>query len=268
MGVGARKETNVRRRTLRKKDPANEKYLASLPKYLATLQEGERVPVNSTINLDKKPKWVNEDLIRRGQEFYKRNQMGIGLAQGVGLFTVYNHTEGISALIYTGKSITLFKGYKRYVSTGKRIMSWFEDDLWENGSTSNRNIRIVRDMHEKVRQKMHAEDPDTLKKLITLEGQGVQKLRTGFHKEAIADFKQACPFVRRIGSIYDDNEEKYFNQMNMVMVQFGFVAFPILFPEIFGIHGEKEEDFEGFIHLWHLIGYFLGNIFDSLIYIK
>ena len=46
-------------------------------------------------------------------------------------------------------------------------------------------------------------------------------------------------------------------QLDMALTQFGFIGFSLLCPEQLGIKA-TEEDFEGLVHLWHVIGYLLG----------
>lgn len=46
-------------------------------------------------------------------------------------------------------------------------------------------------------------------------------------------------------------------QCDMAVTQFGFMGFPLLVQEKLGLHG-SEEDLEGFIHFWRVIGHLLG----------
>lgn len=234
-----------------------EKYLSSLPAYLLLLHEGENIPVTSNINLNIKPDWVDMKLICRGQKFGARNEHGLNFVNMISLILFFANPQGIKTMIYTGKAITLFKAYKRYVSTGARVASWYETDLWDPSSPAYKNIKYTRDIHESVRQRMREDSVDK----TTLRGQGIENLWTEFFDETMQDIEtstRTCPIVgRQIGPVED--KEEYFSQMNMVMTQFGFVAFPLLYPEMYGIHGESEDDFKAFIHLWKTIGYMIGE---------
>lgn len=255
--ISLKKRNPVKIRSLR--DEEKNTYYASLPPYLLQLQQAVDVPVNSKIDLKTKPEWLDMELYRRGQEFHKRNFLGCNLSEIIGLFMIYSISNMLAPLIYTGKSTTIVKGYKRYISTNIRINQWFLDELWVPGSKANRSMKFVRDSHERVRQKMKNEKKEDLEKLITLPGQGMTKLRTHLYDETIADLQQSCPMSGHIvGPIYE--QEEYFNQVNMVIVMFGFLAVPLLFPKHFGIHHETEKEFEGFIHVWRMIGYYLGKI--------
>lgn len=47
------------------------------------------------------------------------------------------------------------------------------------------------------------------------------------------------------------------SQRDMAITQFGFMGFPLLARKKLGLHG-SDEDLEGFIHFWRVIGHLLG----------
>ena len=244
----------------------NTEYLASLPPYLALLHEGELVRGDSYVRMDLKPDWLDMSLLRRGQKFALRNLTSLQFADMLALIILFTF-PGLRALIFTGKSDNIFKAYRRYLSTNERVMSWYEDDLWRPESKAHKNLKMVRAMHDSVRQRMNSGDKAKVEYKSTLAGQGVTRLRTGLYSEVIEEAKAAaCPLFKPYRNI-EDNQENI-NQMNMAITQFGFVGLPILYPKHFGIHGEREKDFEGFIHLWRAIGFLLGRFRRIYIFVK
>ncbi|KAG5872672.1 hypothetical protein JTB14_012948 [Gonioctena quinquepunctata] len=48
------------------------------------------------------------------------------------------------------------------------------------------------------------------------------------------------------------------NQMDMACTQFGFMGLGLIRSEMVGIHGETQERWKAFIHLWRVVGHILG----------
>jgi hypothetical protein len=44
----------------------------------------------------------------------------------------------------------------------------------------------------------------------------------------------------------------------MVITQFGFMGYALIRPDFLGIHHGNDEDREGFVHLWAVVGSLLG----------
>lgn len=44
----------------------------------------------------------------------------------------------------------------------------------------------------------------------------------------------------------------------MALTQFGFIGFVMTKPHMLGIHNPPQEDLEGFVHLWRVVGHLLG----------
>lgn len=47
-------------------------------------------------------------------------------------------------------------------------------------------------------------------------------------------------------------------QQDMVLTQFGFMGFCIARTEDVGIHGATNEELEGFVHFWKVVGSIMG----------
>lgn len=44
----------------------------------------------------------------------------------------------------------------------------------------------------------------------------------------------------------------------MVLTQFGFMGFAVWQTKLVGIHGAENDELEGFIHFWKVIGHLMG----------
>lgn len=50
----------------------------------------------------------------------------------------------------------------------------------------------------------------------------------------------------------------YITQFFLVNTQFGFMGYALIRPELLGVKHNNDEDREGFVHFWAVIGYMLG----------
>lgn len=48
------------------------------------------------------------------------------------------------------------------------------------------------------------------------------------------------------------------SQADMAVTQFGFMGFATARPQLVGIYKASDEDWEGFFHVWRVVGYILG----------
>lgn len=53
----------------------------------------------------------------------------------------------LKPLIFTEKSETPKKSYRRYISTSIHVMSWYMGDMWQADSKARRSLRLVRQYH-------------------------------------------------------------------------------------------------------------------------
>jgi hypothetical protein len=236
-----------------------------LPEYLNLLLEGMNVCGDSGCPMDSRPEWVDLDKFRRGQWVAMKYLFGLVLAEMLSLMMILSYPDGLHSLVFTGKSDTPFKSFKRYLSTVTRVRSWYSDDIWQPGTEGHKNIKVVRAMHETVRQGLHNTKPEDLPKKINLSGNSKcvckeKAIWSPLREKICEDFQVSCPYPRSNQRPFLDYRKSpvFVNQMNMAVTQFGFMGLFILFPGRFGAHGLSDEDMDAFVHLWRCLGYVLG----------
>ncbi|XP_066998727.2 uncharacterized protein [Anabrus simplex] len=225
-----------------------------LPEYLQLLETGESLG-DSKVSMDSVPDWLDLEKYKRGQKFALDYFFGLVFAEMLSLMLLFLYPENLKPLIYTGKSDTPFKAFKRYLSTVIRVKSWYESDIWKENSEARRNLKIVRDIHETYRKRINSLDPQAFEKKCTLKPPVWSELSDQLRE----DFRALCPY-QETGLCSNTSKDKflYINQADMAVTQFGFVGLMVLYPSAFGAGGASEEDLEGFVHLWRCIGYMLG----------
>lgn len=236
-----------------------------LPEYLKVLLEGMDVCGDSRCPVDSKPEWVDLGKFRTGQRIAMKYLFGLVLAEMLSLMILFSYPNSLQPLIFTGKSNTPFKSFKRYLSTVIRIRSWYSEDIWEPGTEGHNNIKAVRAMHETVRQQLHKTKQDEFLKRSTLSGNckfvcKEAAIWSPLHEEIREDFQRSCsyPSPEQRPFLTSKTNPVFVNQMDMALTQFGFVGLFVLFPDKFGAHGISDEDMESFVHLWRCLGYVLG----------
>lgn len=235
-----------------------------LPEYLSLLLEGMNVCGDSGCPMNPKPEWVDLDKFRRGQRVAMKYLFGLMLAEMLSLMLILTYPHGLHPLVFTRKSDTPFKSFKRYLSTLIRVRSWYSDDIWKPGTEGHRNVNVVRAMHESVRQGLHNTKPEDLPKKIRLSGNSKcvckDAIWSPLHEKICEDFQVSCPYPRPNQCPFLDyhSSSVFVNQMDMAVAQFGFVGLFVLFPRRFGAHGISDEDMDAFVHLWRCLGYVLG----------
>ena len=104
---------------------------------------------------DELPPWYDDAKFKRGQAFFKRHIAALGLAMHCSLVSGFSIINLLEPLVYTQKSDTPDKAFKRYVLTFYHIYQWMMGDLWDERSKAYRSMRIVRGMHRNVARSMN-----------------------------------------------------------------------------------------------------------------
>jgi hypothetical protein len=237
-----------------------------LPEYLKIVLDGMDACGDSGCPLDAKPEGFDLDKFRRGQRVAMRYLFGLLLAETLSLLMILSFPGSLRSLIFTKKSDTPYKSFKRYLSTATRVRSWYSDDIWQPGTDGNKNIEVVRAMHEKARNDLHNTKPDEVSKKGTLSRNCTFACKyaavwSPLYETIREDFQGSCPCPRRsqLPFLRHQKNQVFVNQMEMAITQFGFVGLFILFPHKFGAHGVSDEDMNAFVYLWRCIGYVLGT---------
>ena len=141
------------------------------------------------------------------------------------------------------------------------LYSWYQDDVWKQGSLANRMISRVNAMHrhvaDQVRNIGHLDvevekvfrDAD-----IDCEAQLTEQDRILLADIAAIRDKTDIP-----QEFYDYiNDSKPFSEVDMALIQGSFFAPYLLYPEHYGVTRVPRKDLADFAHLWRTFGYYLG----------
>lgn len=127
-----------------------------------------------------------------------------------------------------------------------------------NGTVAWNDVSLVRAMHTASRKKLEAstnEEMDAATAIPNAYCPTREMIMKDFVDGLEAPEAGQCPFVAGRSS---PNRPKGINQTEMAITQWSFVGMLILYPQSFGIHDAKDEELEGFCHLWRSLGYQLG----------
>ncbi|XP_018563853.1 uncharacterized protein LOC108905467 isoform X2 [Anoplophora glabripennis] len=114
------------------------------------LNEGSKVPCDETSdafnNNLKLPPYYDEQLFKKGQEFFYRNIFGLFLSKFLGLIALLTLPSSVNILVMTNMSSTEMSAYKRYMATIFHMCLWY-DEKFRPGSRSWDSIGTVRGLH-------------------------------------------------------------------------------------------------------------------------
>jgi len=229
------------------------------------LLEGQKVLVRLGQIADQPPAWYDPAKFQRGQEFFRRNFAGIFLAHLLSLITLLSSPQILKPLIFTQRSETTWKAFRRYISTVVHVSCWYKGDVWRKGDPARNSIQMVRNKHNGLARSMNTPDKWNCVNSVNMSNCGDPLIPSGA-APLIDAIKQdthnqpACPYITfRKGNKMDSTEEyMFFNQYDMVETQFAFVGVALLFPLKFGAYGTTDDDLRGFIHFWRCIGHLMG----------
>lgn len=230
--------------------------------YIQHMIEGLNIglPDDYKVPIDNKPPWLDMKKFKIGQKFAQDYYFGLNYAEMLSLLFLFSIPDGLQPLIYTEKSGTPFTAFRRYLSTVLRVKSWFEHDVWNEDSLGYRNLKTVRAMHLNVSKRINSVPYKELEQKVTIRGSSKDKAIWSPLKDTILeDFKKSCPFHEiQIPANNQRIKSVFFNQFSMSITQFGFVGLMVAYPNKFGATSASEEELDGFIHVWRVLGYLLG----------
>jgi len=218
--------------------------------YKKLLGIGSRLPgdshdINTPITNSDIP-WYDPKLIQEGKDFVQRHWFAVFLAHFMSLIVGAALKPGISVMLRTGLSHKRENSLKRYLSTTLHVRTWYDSETPE----------VIRDM-QKVRR-LHAKAVKTFHAVpIPLEEIKVDENQLRILHSVQSDIKDVPGpnkvFPLRLNSY---EPEQPISQLALVMTQYCFMGFVVLFPKAFGIHETRGMD--GFRHLWAVLGKYLG----------
>ena len=178
---------------------------------LASLLEGQHLLVNTGDMPEGIPPWYDENKFKIGQEFAKKYRGGIFFAHLMSLTLLVYSPQVLKPLIFTGKSETPRKSYRRYISTAMHVMSWYGGDIWRSNSQARQSLKMVRQFHSDNAVRVNSPDvqPSVDAVNITDCGQVLDQGRP-VNQAIQEDLKSLthCPFLHLLDDNYSSRLKK------------------------------------------------------------
>jgi hypothetical protein len=216
--------------------------------------EAQFVPGDSRVFEEgQEVKWLDMDLAQSGQKFFQKYYASILFAHSLYLGLGFGFKPVTGVVIKTGGFKGIARTTKRVLATIWHVVRWYETDIIGKYAAGFKAIANIRCTHDAIRRKC-----GRAKAELDFDGEDdendVQKsdpVSTALQSDLA--FLDMSTFDRMDLS-YDPPE--HMSQFSMAMTQISFLLPVIAHPTAFGIHDTK--GFEGFEHLWALIGHLSG----------
>ena len=141
------------------------------------------------------------------------------------------------------------------------LYSWYQDDVWEEDSQANKNIKRVNAMHRHVADQVRniGELDVEVKRVFHDVDIDCEAQLTDQDRILLADIAAIRDKTDIPQEFYDYiNDSKPFSELDMALIQGSFFAPYLLFPEHYGVTKLDRNQLENFTHLWRTFGYYLG----------
>ncbi|XP_039289227.1 uncharacterized protein LOC111064063 isoform X2 [Nilaparvata lugens] len=214
-------------------------------------EEGLQCPMSPAPPGDTRPPWFDAAKYRLGQQFASRYYACVSFAETCSLLALFLFDDGLKPLVWTGASGTPYTAFRRYLSTAVKVKSWFETDLFTEGTVGHQSIRTVNAMHAQVSRALN----DAISCFPPPPTSPAQSCC------AVAPIMRSAAHLAQASSVRRRQPVRpvvYLSQCSLSVTQWGFVGLVVTYPDQFGAGNASEEELEGFLHLWRVIGYLLG----------
>lgn len=122
---------------------------------LESLKAGVNTASYFSTNIPETPPMdCDVDKLKRGQLFFQKNIYSCIFAMLSSLVCGLSVTNLLQPLVYTDQSGTTETSLRRYIDTVVHVINWHISDLWKQNSPACRSLNQVRQMHNKVAEKM------------------------------------------------------------------------------------------------------------------
>ncbi|XP_026280055.2 uncharacterized protein LOC113207633 [Frankliniella occidentalis] len=227
----------------------------------ALCEEGCVTPTHPWAACSARPAGFDAARFSRGQRVALDNIFSMAYAELVSMLMMFAFEDQTAVLLATGRSDTPIKAYFRYLSTMRRVRTWYEGDIWDPESAAGRNVRAVRGMHDHVTRRL--EDSGTGSSLHVraaallpagpASDPGLDGGVAGAAREAFADVCPAAPSATATCAA-----GPAINQRSMAVTQVAFIGLFVLEPARFGAHAVTDEDLDALVYVWWILGRALG----------
>ncbi|XP_014487697.1 PREDICTED: uncharacterized protein LOC106751328, partial [Dinoponera quadriceps] len=100
------------------------------------------------------PEWMDPDKYHRGQKFVRRHYFSIILAIILGSMYNYTFDDFLKPIIIGGNSHTPYLAFKRYLSTLKRMLFWYDSEPWIKSTRAYKDMQIAHSNHIRISTKV------------------------------------------------------------------------------------------------------------------
>ncbi|KAG8277221.1 hypothetical protein J6590_047091 [Homalodisca vitripennis] len=224
------------------------------------IEDGENVPldVKQAFLL---PAWYDEKKFKRGQKYFADNYFSLFVAKLCGLLVVLAVPSILRVLVLTGQSSHPVSAFRRYLDTLSHMLEWYEGDVMNpNSSIVSQFYLILSHMLEWYEVDVKNSNSGIVSQLCLILShvlrwyeEDVMNPNSRASKSLLNIRSRHCHATRRATKAGFSN----ISQRDMALTQFGFMGFAVLRPKELGLTG-SQEDLEGFLHFWRVIGHLLG----------
>jgi len=196
------------------------------------------------------PSWYDGKKFAAGKKFFQENLFCVFLSHLFAILLVLSVPRILKPLIHSKKSDDPDKALKRYVSTIRIVMRWYEGDIWDTEDLAHKSIKFTREAHKFTAKKFNEKSADIDTDLTVFEKQITTS--TSYYQAVREDLGKYRRCDNNNGSMV------YVNQWDLSVVQYAFVGLIISHPDRFAMSHVTDEKLEGFLHFWRVIGYLMG----------
>ncbi|KAJ1522147.1 hypothetical protein ONE63_002458 [Megalurothrips usitatus] len=227
------------------------------------MDEGPTAWGDSGVPENTPPPWMDARRYAAGKAFIARHTISVTFAHVHSLYLLLAVPSVLDVLVYTGNSDTPDEAFIRYYDTVQGVLSWYVSDAFTAGSWGFEQLKHVRWMHNLVRLDMNDnKHPEEVREKMRLAGNFTGcPVSAGLRRDLDRPLAARAPRPETDAQPFsqDSNKKsKYMSQYDMAITQWAFVGPLIQFPDRYGIGNATEEELDGFVHLWEVLGYALG----------
>ena len=94
------------------------------------------------------PPWYDGKKFASGKKFFQENLFCVFLSHLFAILLVLSVPRILKTLVHSKKTDEPDKALKRYVSTIRIVMRWYEGDIWDTEDLTHKSIKFTREAHK------------------------------------------------------------------------------------------------------------------------